>query len=356
MTPATAETKTGGAEVRWDLIAFTTEREQQIVAHLSSAYPRLGETAISELYGRVADAAARPAGQPGAFAGDSLEGFERWLRLRVNAACLAEVGRPGLSKYVRAADTLDELADELGRDDEHLELETLDVWEHLAPKLHEQEARYLMALAVCDNATQAREHLGWSPRQWRRWQESCNSRLKQLHSSGMLAVLPLPLLARIWATITPERLAAATATGGTAAGGGSTLFGGAGAAKLTAAVATITAAGAGVVTIEQHNQPERSPKPAIVQTTTPTSVRSTPAQAAATRSTSTATQKTAAASSKRPPLATKKTSTTDFKPAGGDVQKTRGGSSDFIPDGPTPVKTTYTPAASSSSSTDFGTP
>lgn len=358
---ATAEQTTSGAGVRWDLVALTTEREQQIVAHFASAYPRLGETAVSELYARVADAAARPVDQPGAWQGDSHEGFERWLRLRVNAACLAEVGRPGLSKYVRAPDALDDLADQLGRTDEHLELETRDVWEHLAPKLHEQEARYLMALAVCDSAADAREHLGWSPRQWRRWQESCNSRLKQLHATGMLGVLPLPLLARIWATITPERVAVATATGGSAAGAGGTLFGGAGTAKLVTGVAAIAAAGAGVITAEQQREKPAKPRQAIVVQTTPAVSRTTVSTATPARTVQAASKSsTRTTSTKRPPLATRKTSTTDFKPAGRDAPKTRGGSSDFIPDGPTPIAKTYTPQAPASSSggssQDFATP
>jgi len=352
MTTAIADTVRSDQTVRWEIVAFTTEREQRLIAHFKSAYPRLGETAISELYQRVSDAAARPVGAPGAWPGESTEGFERWLRLRVNAACLAEVGRPGLSKYVRASETLDDLAERLGSGDTHTELEARDVWEHLAPKLHENERRYLMALAVCDNASDAREQLGWTPRQWRRWQESCNTRLRQLHASKMLGVLPLPLLARIWATMTPERLA--TATGGAAAGS-STLLGGAGTAKVVAGVAALTAAAGGVITAEHHNpQRKTTPVPAAAAVRAPASAG--PSAKVAAKRASNGTTAAKSTTNTRPPLATKKTATTDFKPAGGDAPKTRGGSSDFIPDGPTPVKQTYMPTSPGSSTKDFATP
>ena len=358
MTTAIADTRRSDQTVRWEIVAVTTAREQRLIAHFKSAYPRLGETAISELYQRVSDSAARPVGAPGAWPGETTEGFERWLRLRVNAACLAEVGRPGLSKYVRAPETLDDLAERIGSGDTHTELEARDVWEHLAPKLHENERRYLMALAVCDNASDAREQLGWTPRQWRRWQESCNTRLRQLHANKMLGVLPLPLLARIWAGITPDRVAAATATGGAAASSTATLLGGAGTAKIVAGVAALTAAAGGVITAEHHQaQPKPNAKPAAAALKVSRPVQLAAPATTAKRATSAAAS-TKQTSGKQPPLATKKIATTDFKPAGGTAQKTRGGSSDFIPDGPTPVTKTYTPQASStgSGSPDFAAP
>lgn len=348
----TIQETTPVAERRWAIIAAGQQHEARLVARYMASFPQLGETTITELLTRELDAAARPIGEPGACPdlNDDEDRIIGWLDHRLRLRCLDATTRKRFQR--------DELDPTIPADSSDVDRDELAIiFGDVMPRLHENERRYLVALAACPNSADAQERLGWTQRKWRRWQASTNAHIQTLRAGGLFGVLPLPFLMRVWATMTPDRIAVATATGGAAASSTGTLLGGAGTAKVVAGIAALAAAAGGAITAEHRANKSQTPTPVV---------RQVPAAAAAVvatpRTTATtgapATKATTTSASKPPPLATKKTATTDFKPAGGTAQKTRGGSSDFIPDGPTPVTKTYTPQTSSAASggKDFGTP
>jgi len=350
----TIQETTPVTERRWAIIAAGQQHEERLVARYMASFPQLGETTITELLTRELDAAARPIGEPGACPDlqDDEDRIIGWLDHRLRLRCLDATTRKRFQR--------DELDPTIPADSSDVDRDELAIiFGDVMPRLHENERRYLVALAACPNSADAQERLGWTPRKWRRWQASTNAHIQTLRAGGLFGVLPLPLIVRVWASITPDRIATASVTGGAAAGTTGGLLGGAGTAKVLAGVAALTAAAGGVLTAERHSTKEDAkPAPIAAPVAAPaTNVTRTTGKAAATSSAAPASRATTPAGT-RPPLASKKTATTDFKPAGGDVQKTRGGSSDFIPDGPTPVTKTYTPQTSSAASggKDFGTP